>query len=142
LGLFAKDGFPGSINSLNDAKRYRVGGMTYDARVEYLRSKGVTYIFEVAEDTQNPLKLTLDPRDPGKIDLWITSVESAKQVADKAKVKDIKLMYVVKKIDGWLACNPTVSKDTVTKLSKVLDDMKRDGGWKKINEKYEKLYLH
>ncbi len=56
--LFAKAGFTQHIGSLADARPFRIGGVTDDARPRYLKQNGVTNIFEVADDKLNPGKLT------------------------------------------------------------------------------------
>ena len=95
-GLFALGGFAPAIKSLADARPFRIGGVARDAKTEHLKQSGVTNIFEVEDDKLNPGKLTLNRKEAQKIDLWITSVASAKRVAAQAKVTDIKLVYMVR----------------------------------------------
>jgi polar amino acid transport system substrate-binding protein len=136
-GLFAKSGFSQPINKLADVKPYRIGGVVRDAKTEYLKQKGITHIFEVDDDKLNPPKLTLDRKEPQRIDLWITSIARAKEVAAQAKAPDVKLVLVVREVDSYLACNPRTSEATLKALSAALDEIKKDGTYKKIVDRYE-----
>jgi polar amino acid transport system substrate-binding protein len=136
-GLFALGGFKQEIKSLDDAKPFRIGGVARDAKTEFLRQWGVTNISEVENDRLNPAKLTLNRKETGKIDLWITSAASAKKVAAGAKVSDVKLVYLVREEESYLACSPRTSADTLKALAAALDAMKKDGAYGKIIKAYE-----
>lgn len=136
-GLFALGSFKPEIKSLNDAKPFRIGGVARDAKTEFLRQWGVTNIFEVTDDKLNPGKLTLNRKEAQKIDLWITSIASAKQVADRARVPSVKLVYLVREEESFLACSPRTSAVTLKALADALDAMKKDGTYAKIIKRYE-----
>jgi polar amino acid transport system substrate-binding protein len=136
-GLFALGGFKPEIKSLDDAKPYRIGGVARDAKTEFLRQWGVTNISEVEDDRRNPGRLTLNRKEAQKIDLWITSVANAKQVAEKAKVPGVKLVYRVREEESFLACSPRTSAETLKALAAALDGMKKDGAYTKIIKAYE-----
>lgn len=135
--LLALDGFKQEIKSLNDAKPFRIGGVSRDAKTEFLRQWGLTNIIEVEDDKLNPGKLTLNRKENQKIDLWITSAASAKQVAERAKVPGVKLVYTVREEESFLACSPRTSADTLKALAAALDGMKKDGTYAKIIKAYE-----
>lgn len=136
-GLFALGGFKPEIKSLNDAKPYRIGGVARDAKTEFLKQGGVTNIFEVKDDRLNPAKLTLDRKEAQKIDLWITSAATAKRVAERAKVPGVKLVYLVREEESFLACSPRTAPATLKALADALDSMKKDGSYGKIVKAYE-----
>jgi polar amino acid transport system substrate-binding protein len=136
-GLFALGGFKQEIKSLNDAKPFRIGGVARDAKTEFLKQWGVTNIFEVEDDKLNPGKLTLNRKEAQKIDLWITSVASAKKVAERAQVPGVKLVYLVREEESYLACSPRTSAATLKALADALDGMKKDGTYSKIIKAYE-----
>ena len=136
-GLFGLGGFKPEIKALNDAKPFRIGGVARDAKTEFLKQWGVTNIFEVDDDRLNPGKLTLNRKEAQKIDLWITSVASAKQVAERAKVPGVKLVYLVREEESFLACSPRTSADTLKALAGALEAMKKDGTYAKIIKRYE-----
>jgi polar amino acid transport system substrate-binding protein len=131
-GLFALGGFKQEIKSLNDAKPFRIGGVARDAKTEFLKQWGVTNVVEVENDRLNPGKLTLNRKEGQKIDLWITSVASAKQTAERAKVPGVKLVYLVREEESYLACSPRTSAETLKALAGALDGMKKDGSYDKI----------
>jgi len=135
--LFALDGFKQEIKSLNDAKPFRIGGVARDAKTEFLKQWGVTNIIEVEDDKLNPGRLTLNRKENQKIDLWITSAATAKQVAERAKVPGVKLVYPVREEESFLACSPRTSADTLKALAAALDGMKKDGTYAKIIKAYE-----
>jgi len=135
--LFALGGFKTEIKSLNDAKPYRIGGVARDAKTEFLRQWGVTNIVEVNDDRLNPAKLTLNRKEGQKIDLWITSVASARATAERAKVPGVKLVYQVREEESYLACSPRTSPETLKALAGALDGMKKDGSFAKIIKAYE-----
>ena len=136
-GLFALGGFKQEIKLLNDAKPFRIGGVARDAKTEFLKQWGVTNIVEVEDDKLNPGKLTLNRKEAQKIDLWITSVASAKRVAERAKVPGVKLVYLVREEESYLACSPRTSETALKALASALDGMKKDGTYSKIIKAYE-----
>ena len=136
-GLFALGGFKQEIKSLKDARPFRIGGVARDAKTEFLKQEGVTNIFEVEDDRLNPGKLTLNRKEAQKIDLWITSVANAKRVAAQAKVTDLKLVYLVREAESFLACSPRTAPATLKALADALDGMKKDGTYAKIIGSYE-----
>jgi polar amino acid transport system substrate-binding protein len=136
-GLFALGAFKPEIKSLNDAKPFRIGGVARDAKTEFLKQSGVTNIFEVQDDRLNPAKLTLDRKEAQKIDLWITSAATAKRVAERAKVPGVKLVYLVREEESFLACSPRTAPATLKALADALDSMKKDGSYAKIVKAYE-----
>ena len=136
-GLFALGGFKQEIKALKDARPFRIGGVARDAKTEFLKQEGVTNIFEVEDDKHNPGKLTLNRKEAQKIDLWITSVANAKRVAAQAKVTDIKLVYLVREAESFLACSPRTAPATLQALADALDGMKKDGSYARIIKAYE-----
>lgn len=136
-GLYALGGFKPEIKSLKDARPFRVAGVERDAKSEFLKQNGVTNIVEEKDDKLNPAKLTLNRKEAQKADLWITSVAGAKRVAAQAKVSDLKLVYVVRKAESYLACSPRTLPATLKSLAEALESMKKDGSYEKIIKAYE-----
>ncbi|MDX2220763.1 MAG: transporter substrate-binding domain-containing protein [Burkholderiales bacterium] len=140
--LYAKQGFTGKVESIKDAARYRIAAVVEDAKSQYLREKGATFLVEALKDEQNPPKLTTDPKATGgKVDLWVTGAYQAKAVAENAGVKDIKKVFNLRDVDLWLACSPRLPKATVEKLQDALAAMKRDGSFRKIQDRYSNLLV-
>ncbi len=136
-GLYALGGFKPEIKSLADVRPFRVAGVERDAKTEFLKQNGVTNVVEEKDDKLNPAKLTLNRKEAQKTDLWITSVASAKRIAAQAKVTDVKLVYVVRDAESYLACSPRTLPATLKALADALDSMKKDGSHEKIIKAYE-----
>ena len=140
-GLFALSGFKDPVKTLADARPYRIGGVTNDAKVVWLQNNAVTNIVTVDEDKLIPPMLTLDRKKLNAVDLWITGISSEKASAAAAGVKDIKLVLKLEQQERlWLACGPSVPNDTVKALADALAAMNKDGTYKKISGTYRKKF--
>jgi len=128
--LFAKADSTIKLSTLDDAKKYKVGGYRGDAVSLYLKDQKFA-VDEAANDEQSLQKL-----EAGRIQLWATGSQSGPFVANKLKVK-IKPVLNFKKTELYLACNTGVAADTVTKLNTTLQAMVKDGSVEKINKKYQ-----
>jgi len=135
--LISNSDFAGSVKAVEDARKYRVGVVARDAKIEFLMSKGVTDLREVSEDGLNPPRLVLGRDDPNRIDLWATSAYGARQTAARAKVKDIRLVLNLSKIPLYLACGRNTSPETVQALSQAFDRATKDGTLKRITGRYD-----
>jgi polar amino acid transport system substrate-binding protein len=134
--LIGKTDFAGSVKTVEDARKYRVGVVAKDAKIEFLMSKGVTDLREVSEDGLNPPRLVLNRDDPDRIDLWATSAYGARRTAARAKVEDIKLVLNLTKIPLFLACGRNTSPKTVQALDQAFQRATKDGTLKRITERY------
>jgi polar amino acid transport system substrate-binding protein len=139
-GLFAKNGFNDPIKTLADARPYRIGGVTNDAKVMWLRDNAVTNIVTADEDKLILPMLTLDRKKLNAVDLWVTGMYAQKTVAAAAGASDIKLVLKFRSEPLWLACGPSVAGSTVKSLADALAAMQKDGSYKKILAGYEKRF--
>ncbi|MDB5809992.1 MAG: extracellular solute-binding protein family 3 [Betaproteobacteria bacterium] len=139
-GLFAKKGFADKITNLADARPYRIGGVTNDAKIMWLRDMALTNIVEVKEDKLVPGMLTLDRKKLDAVDLWVTGINAEKFIVTKNKLKDVKLVLKIKDEPMWLACHPSLSEATITSLSNALAAMRKDGAYKTIIDSYDKKF--
>jgi polar amino acid transport system substrate-binding protein len=114
--LYALPTFSKPVPTLADARFFKIGAVKSDAKVDFMRSAGASSIKEADKDSDNPGRLALPKTDPNAIDLWITGQATAKEVAAKAGIKDLKEVLVVRKQDLYLACNPRTDKATLEKL--------------------------
>jgi polar amino acid transport system substrate-binding protein len=115
--LYGLPTFDKKLATARDARFYKIGSVKNDAKVEFMRAEGASSIREAATDAENPKRLASAKTDPDHIDLWITTSATAKDVAEKAGVKDLKEVLVVKKQPLYLACNPRTDKATLDKLA-------------------------
>lgn len=114
--LYAAPAFDKPIKVARDARFFKIGAVKNDAKVDFMRKEGASSIREADKDADNPARLALPKTDPNAIDLWITGEATAKEMAAKAGVKEIKQVLVVRKQDLYLACNPRTDKGTLAKL--------------------------
>ena len=138
--VFGRNDFAGSVKSLDDLKRYRIGGVVNDAKVEYLRESGLTNVRAIAEDRMNPPRLFLPNDNPDHIDLWISGLYGARDVAKSAKVSDLKLVMIVRDLPLYLACSPQTRPETIKALAAALESIKSDGTQKRIADQYERRF--
>jgi len=135
--LIGKSDFAGSVRVVEDARKYRVGVVARDAKIEFLMGKGVTDLREVSEDGLNPPRLVLNRDDPNRIDLWATSAYGARQTAARAKVKDLRLVLNLSKVPLYLACGRNTSPQTVQALQQAFERADKDGTLKRISGRYD-----
>ncbi len=128
--LFGRADSTISIASLDDAKKYKLGGYRGDAVTLYLEGQKFT-IDEAINDEQNAKKL-----DAGRIELWATGSQIGPFVAAKVNVR-IKPLLNFKKTELYLACNLSVAPQTIATLNATLQAMAKDGTTEKINKKYQ-----
>jgi polar amino acid transport system substrate-binding protein len=125
--LVAKDDFAGSITKDADARKYKIGAVRADAKVEFLRAKAITNIFESDSEAQIPPKLFLKKDDPARVDLWVSSQYAYKATAEKAKVAGVKAVYTVGGQQLYIACSPRTSGDAFKRLRAADQSMRKDG---------------
>ena len=128
--LFARNDSGLVISSFQDAKK--VGGIatvTGYASEKLLRQKGFTNLVSQRSPIQGPDALKF-----GRVDLWISSNITMRQTALAANVDPdlFEPLFVVKEIPSYLAFSKSVPDEMVNQWQASLDDMKRDGSWKKI----------
>ncbi len=136
--VFGKSDFSKPVKSVADVRPFKVGGVAADSKVEFLRSNAVTNIKEVARDELNPPRLFLERTDPDYIDLWVTGIHAAVDIAAKAKAGPVKLVYVIREEPLWLACSPRTASDTVKQLTAALESMQKDGSYQRIVSSYDR----
>jgi len=131
---FALDGFNEKLTKVDDLKAFRIG-IVNDARATYLRERGFTLLVENNRDRDSPAKLTLERNKPGGIDLWVTQGYTAREVAREAGVPGVKEVFsAIMSQDYWLACNLKMPRETVRALTNALNEMKKDGTYRKLTD--------
>jgi polar amino acid transport system substrate-binding protein len=135
--LIGKSDFAGTVTKVEEARKYRVGVVAKDAKIEFLMEKGVTDLREVGEDALNPPRLVLKRDDPNRIDLWATSAYGARKTAARSNVKDLKVILPLQQVPLYLACGRNnTSAQTVQGLSQALERAAKDGTIKRITQQY------
>ncbi|MES2949279.1 MAG: ABC transporter substrate-binding protein [Pseudomonadota bacterium] len=128
--LFAKADSSIQLASVEDARKYRVGGYRGDAVTLFLQGQKFN-IDEAVNDEQNVKKL-----DAGRIELWATGSQAGPFIAGKMKIK-IKPLLSIKRTELYLACNVSVAPETIAKLNTTLQAMAKDGTTARINKRYQ-----
>jgi polar amino acid transport system substrate-binding protein len=120
------------LQTLEDARRYRIGTYDGDARDQYLRQRGFT-VEPAPNDLLNPPKLLL-----GRIDLWAASVRRGSTVlAQHGWDKQIVPLLVFNRVPVYLACNPGVAAALVARMNASVAALERDGTMRRIERGYE-----
>ena len=128
--LFAKSDSAIQLGSLEDARRYRIGGYKGDAKTRFLLDKGIE-VQTALRDTENVRKL-----ERGQIDLWVTSDQAGRFVARQEGVENLKMVQKLHTADLYLALNLQTSNELVQKLQSALDSLRAEGALKNIEARY------
>lgn len=126
--LFAKSDFDKRIRSIDEAKSYRIGGVTLDAKAAYLKSLGFAHIDLVGDDSLNRAKLLA-----GRIDLWIAGLYRSTPAENRGQIKPV---LIVREVEYFLACHPETSERTLAALREALTDLQKEGFVKAITDRY------
>lgn len=129
--LFARNDFNSKITTIDDARSYRIGGVTRDAKSLYLKSLGFTNLDLVGDDNLNLAKLL-----GGRIDLWITGLYRTRNSSVRTEEKRIKPVLVVREVEYFLACHPSTSDAALRALSQALASLRKEGYVQTVNKRY------
>lgn len=120
------------LKTLEDARRLRIGTYNGDARDEYLRARGFL-VDPAPNDKVNPQKLMMN-----RIDLWAVSVRKGVPRLENSKwAGKIVPVLVFNQIKVYLACNPGVPAEVVSRMNAAMETMVKDGTARRIALKYE-----
>lgn len=128
--LFAKGDSPIQLASIEDARRYRIGGYKGDAKTQFLLDRGLE-VTTALRDAENVRKL-----DKGQIDLWIASSQAGPLTARQEGVENLKVVQHLNSVDLYLALNLQTSDELVQKLQKALESLRAEGALKSIEARY------
>jgi polar amino acid transport system substrate-binding protein len=129
--LFARDDFPGTLASLDAARRYVIGGQLAEAKAAYLTERGLT-VDPLPDDDLNPQRLA-----QGRIDLWVSGLYTAPAKAAAVGIRNIKPVLVFHQALDYLACNEAVPAATIRRLREALETMRADGKLAAITRFYQ-----
>jgi len=141
-GMFGKTDFPLETRRIEDLRKYTIGGVTNDAKLEYLAQYALTNIKSVTDDAQNPRRLKLAKDDPDHIDLWITNAYTARKVSHENGGPALKTVYLAQEVPYYLACSPATPRSQITLLEDALKAMRKDGTFQKITARYLKQFAN
>ncbi|QLC73428.1 ABC transporter substrate-binding protein [Pseudomonas sp. LPB0260] len=118
------------LNSLEEAKQYRVGAYKGDAIAEHLEEQGLQPITAL-RDQLNAKKLM-----EGKIDLWATGDPAGRYLAKQSGISGLKTVLRFDSAQLYLALNKEVPDEVVRKLQGELDRMRDEGFVDAVLNKY------
>jgi polar amino acid transport system substrate-binding protein len=119
--LLGKADSPITLNTLEDAKQYKVGAYTGDAIALHLAEQGLTPLTSL-RDTENAKKLMA-----GQIDLWATGDPAGRYLAKQEGITGLKTILRFDTAELYLALNKEVPDAVVQKLQAELDKMRSEG---------------
>jgi polar amino acid transport system substrate-binding protein len=128
--LLAKADSKITLNTLNDARKYKIGAYKGDAIAETLAKQGLKPVV-VLRDQDNAKKLV-----NGQIDLWATGDPAGRYLARQDGVTGLKTVLRFNSAELYLALNRNVPDDAVAKLQAALDQMRKDGVVEEIMARY------
>jgi polar amino acid transport system substrate-binding protein len=119
-----------SLETLDDARKYKIGAYKGDAIAETLAKQGLKPIV-VLRDQDNAKKLT-----SGQIDLWATGDPAGRYLARQDGVSGLKTVLRFNSAELYLALNKDVPDETVAKLQAALDQLRKEGVVDEIMARY------
>ncbi|MHC8322855.1 substrate-binding periplasmic protein [Pseudomonas sp. GB2N2] len=119
-----------SLETLDDARKYKIGAYKGDAIAETLAKQGLNPIV-VLRDQDNAKKLV-----SGQIDLWATGDPAGRYLARQDGVTGLKTVLRFNSAELYLALNKDVPDETVAKLQAALDQLRKEGVVDNIMAKY------
>jgi polar amino acid transport system substrate-binding protein len=120
------------LDSLDDARPYRIGTYNGDAREQYLRARGFK-VDSAPNDLINPRKLMAN-----RIDFWAASIRRGSATLARMGYADkIVPLLVFNRIRVYLACNPAVPDALTARMDAALESMERDGTMLRILHRYD-----
>ncbi|APU32427.1 substrate-binding periplasmic protein [Ectopseudomonas chengduensis] len=128
--LFSKGDSSIQLNSLDDARRYRIGGYKGDAKTQFLLDRGLE-VQTALRDSENVKKL-----ERGQIDLWVTSNQAGRFVARQEGLENLRVVQNLHTADLYLALNLQTPDELVQKLQSALDSLRAEGALRSIEARY------
>jgi len=119
-----------ALDSLEQARQYRIGAYKGDAIAETLAKQGLKPMV-VLRDQDNARKLV-----NGQIDLWATGDPAGRYLARQEGVSDLKTVLRFNSAELYLALNKEVPDDVVARLQKALDELRKEGEVDAIMARY------
>jgi polar amino acid transport system substrate-binding protein len=110
-----------TLESLDQARKYKIGAYKGDAIAETLTKQGLAPVV-VLRDQDNARKLVR-----GQIDLWATGDPAGRYLARQDGVIGLKTVLRFNSAELYLALNKNVPDEVVAKLQAALDQLRKEG---------------
>jgi len=119
-----------TLETLDDARKYKIGAYKGDAIAETLAKQGLNPIV-VLRDQDNAKKLV-----SGQIDLWATGDPAGRYLARQEGVSGLKTVLRFNSAELYLALNKDVPDEMVVRLQAALDQLRKEGRVDEIMARY------
>ena len=119
-----------TLETLDDARKYKIGAYKGDAIAMTLAKQGLKPVV-VLRDQDNAKKLV-----SGQIDLWATGDSAGRYLARQEGVSGLKTVLRFNSAELYLALNKEVPDETVAKLQAALDQLRKEGKVDEIMARY------
>jgi polar amino acid transport system substrate-binding protein len=119
-----------TLETLDDARKYKIGAYKGDAIAMTLAKQGLKPVV-VLRDQDNAKKLV-----SGQIDLWATGDPAGRYLARQEGVSGLKTVLRFNSAELYLALNKDVPDEAVAKLQAALDQLRKEGKVDEIMAKY------
>jgi polar amino acid transport system substrate-binding protein len=119
-----------TLETLDDARKYKIGAYKGDAIAETLAKQGLNPIV-VLRDQDNAKKLV-----NGQIDLWATGDPAGRYLARQEGVNGLKTVLRFNSAELYLALNKDVPDELVVRLQAALDQLRKEGKVDEIMARY------
>ncbi len=118
------------VNSLEEARQYRIGAYKGDAIGEHLLAQGLEPSLALRDQTN------VEKLQSGAIDLWATGDPAGRFLARQQGITGLKRVLRFDSAELYLALNKQISDETVKQLQAALDEMRADGTIETIRGRY------
>lgn len=130
--LFAAPDSNIKVESLEDARQYKIAGYKGDVMSDYLVSEGFDLVMNVSGE-QNPRRLVL-----GQADLWVTDGLVGPLVAEaEHDITGLKPVLVFRETPMFLAVSNETGTAIVEDLQAALDEARDSGALDRIAQSYQ-----
>ena len=119
-----------TLETLDDARKYKIGAYKGDAIAMTLAKQGLKPVV-VLRDQDNAKKLV-----SGQIDLWATGDPAGRYLARQEGVNGLKTILRFNSAELYLALNKDVPDEMVAKLQAALDQLRKEGKVDEIMARY------
>ncbi|WP_157314485.1 ABC transporter substrate-binding protein [Chitinibacter sp. GC72] len=120
------------LKSLDEAKKYPIGGQRKDAKMVFLEGKGFTVDLATEEDQ------TMKKLYAGHLDLIAGGLYTAKKIARDLGFdpESIKPVLVFNTVENYIGCSKSTDPKMIEALNSALSNMQSDGSLKKITDQH------
>ena len=134
-GFYRWKGTAVDIPTMAAAKKVgRIGTYHQDAKMQYLQVQGFDNLVPTNKNVTNLMHLKR-----GSIDLWVSSDFNMPHLARQAGLspEQLELAYTFNSVGNYIAFSKNTSAHVIRLWQAVLDEIKSDGTYERICQKYE-----